>query len=245
MKNLRELSRYRQITNENIFNKNFDLSKEGTFVIKLNDYSCLYVQALNHFGWEHIGAYVVNFGERQFPYRIPTSKEMEFLKNLFFEKDEAVIEVHPRKCDYVNINIFMLHLWRPNRISIPVPPKVHSFDTKEILKIGETHSFFVETSRKDGWEIYRVSTLLNVGALKRTPSWDEMCLVKKEICGEDAYALQYHLPDNQEEDSICLYVPPKDIKMPIPEPFMVGNRNEDDVKAFKMRKKNPNEYVYL
>lgn len=38
--------------------------------------------------------------------------------------DETVIEYHPAKENYVNIAENCLHLWRPQRQAIPVPPKI-------------------------------------------------------------------------------------------------------------------------
>ncbi len=246
MKDLKNLSKFRHFSYEDILNSKFDYKKEGRFVFKLDESSCLYAFAIDNFGWDHIGAYVVYFDLRKKPYRIPTAEEMEFLKNAFFEQDEVVIEVHPKKEDYVNINEYMLHLWRPNREDLPLPPSVNCFENIEVIDLDWGKSLLVETLRIEGWEIYKVSIMINGKKVNRYPSWNEMCQAKKIICGEDVYALQYHMAQvNNFENSICLYVPSKDMKFPIPEPFMVGKRNIEDVKALEMRKQNPNEYVYL
>ena len=44
--------------------------------------------------------------------RIPTWEEMCWIKDLFFDEDETVIQFHPKKEDYVNFSKKTLHLWR-------------------------------------------------------------------------------------------------------------------------------------
>jgi hypothetical protein len=53
--------------------------------------------------------------------RVPTWEEMCFVKELFFEDDEAVMQLHPPKKDYVNHHPHCLHLWRPTHTEIPLP----------------------------------------------------------------------------------------------------------------------------
>ena len=47
---------------------------------------------------------------------------MCFIKDLFFNEDETVVQYHPAKSDYVNNNPYVLHLWRPTDQDIPQPP---------------------------------------------------------------------------------------------------------------------------
>ena len=49
---------------------------------------------------------------------------MCYIKDLFFDKDEIVIQYHPAEKDYVNIHPNTLHMWRPHKKKIPVPPKI-------------------------------------------------------------------------------------------------------------------------
>lgn len=44
--------------------------------------------------------------------RLPTYPEMEDAKSVFWDDEEEVIEIHPKKSEYVNITE-ALHLWRP------------------------------------------------------------------------------------------------------------------------------------
>lgn len=56
-------------------------------------------------------------------HRCPTWDEMCWVKSLFFADDECVMQLHPPKSDYINNNPNVLHLWKPLRLSIPMPPK--------------------------------------------------------------------------------------------------------------------------
>lgn len=66
-------------------------------------------------GWDHVS---VSTKQR----RIPTWNEMCWIKNLFFDPTECVIQYHPAVEDYVDIHTGCLHLWRPQNEAIPMPP---------------------------------------------------------------------------------------------------------------------------
>ena len=56
-------------------------------------------------GWEHVSMQLnVN--------RLPKWSEMCYIKDLFWNEDEEVIQIHPKKSHYVNLTE-ALHLWRP------------------------------------------------------------------------------------------------------------------------------------
>jgi hypothetical protein len=55
--------------------------------------------------------------------RCPNWNEMCGIKDMFFEPDEAVIQIHPPKSEYVNKHPYCLHLWKPQKENIPLPPK--------------------------------------------------------------------------------------------------------------------------
>ncbi len=56
--------------------------------------------------------------------RTPNWAEMCFVKDLFWSEDEAVMQLHPPKAEYINNHEFCLHLWRPVNAEIPLPPSV-------------------------------------------------------------------------------------------------------------------------
>jgi hypothetical protein len=56
-------------------------------------------------GWDHVSVSLHT--------RCPTWDEMAFVKSLFFDDEEVVMQLHPAKSQYVNHFQFCLHLWRP------------------------------------------------------------------------------------------------------------------------------------
>jgi hypothetical protein len=66
-------------------------------------------------GWDHVSVSTQG--------RCPTWQEMEFVRRMFFHDDEAVMQLHPPLADYVNDHPHCLHLWRPQRVPVPRPPR--------------------------------------------------------------------------------------------------------------------------
>lgn len=73
----------------------------------------LTVIASNGAGWDHVSVSRSN--------RCPYWEEMNFIKDLFFDESEAVIQYHPAKKDYVNDHPYTLHLWKPQGVELPKP----------------------------------------------------------------------------------------------------------------------------
>ena len=67
-------------------------------------------------GWEHVSISTKR--------RVPNWKEMCFVKELFWTEQECVIQFHPPESEYVNNHPFCLHLWKPVKIDIPMPPSI-------------------------------------------------------------------------------------------------------------------------
>ncbi|WP_431309684.1 DUF7694 domain-containing protein [Bradyrhizobium iriomotense] len=65
-------------------------------------------------GWEHVSVSI--------PRRCPNWQEMCFVKDLFWDEEECVMQLHPPRSEYVNNNRYCLHLWRPTSRAIPTPP---------------------------------------------------------------------------------------------------------------------------
>jgi hypothetical protein len=76
----------------------------------------LKVIASDGMGWDHVS---VSIG-----HRCPTWEEMCFIKDLFFESDEVVMQLHPAKSDYINNHPNCLHLWKPQDVQIPQPDSI-------------------------------------------------------------------------------------------------------------------------
>lgn len=66
-------------------------------------------------GWDHVSV--------SLPRRIPTWIEMDYIRSLFFKDDEVVMQLHPEESKHINVMENCLHLWRPQKESIPLPPE--------------------------------------------------------------------------------------------------------------------------
>jgi len=88
-------------------------------------------------GWEHVSISPVNRRT------IPSWEDMCKVKDMFFREDEAVIQIHPPKSEYVNTLPNCLHLWRPIDEKLPLPP---SFMVG--LRKGETITDMLEAIKK-------------------------------------------------------------------------------------------------
>ena len=70
--------------------------------------------------WEQVAVVVKENGSM--PERCPYWEEMHLIKAIFWEEEEAVMQLHPPESDYINNHPFCLHLWRPLKQVIPLPP---------------------------------------------------------------------------------------------------------------------------
>lgn len=63
-------------------------------------------------GWEHVSVS---------PYKgkMPTWNDMCEIKDIFWNDEEVVIQIHPKKSEYVNVKDNCLHLWRHKSIELP------------------------------------------------------------------------------------------------------------------------------
>lgn len=68
-------------------------------------------------GWEHVLVCPSK--------RMPNWTEMCQIKDMFWNDDEVVMQLHPAKSDYVNLMPNCLHLWKPIGQEIPVPPTLY------------------------------------------------------------------------------------------------------------------------
>lgn len=68
------------------------------------------------YGWEHTSVST--------PRRPPNWEEMAFVKRLFWEPEECVVQYHPPESTYVNNHPYVLHLWRHRIEKFPMPPSI-------------------------------------------------------------------------------------------------------------------------
>lgn len=83
------------------------------------------VIASNGYGWDHVSVILRDVGTAD-TVRCPTWEEMCFVKSLFWDEEEEVVQYHPRKSEYKDTHPHCLHLWRPNGIltQLPRPPVI-------------------------------------------------------------------------------------------------------------------------
>jgi hypothetical protein len=72
-------------------------------------------------GWEHVSISI--------KHRPPNWQEMCFAKELFWDDEEAVVQFHPPKSQYVNCHPNCLHLWRDT---------IHGHRLPDSLLVGPT-----------------------------------------------------------------------------------------------------------
>lgn len=67
-------------------------------------------------GWEHVSV--------SFAHRCPTWEEMCEVKDMFWPPEDCVVQYHPPKERLVNQHPYCLHLWRPIKQAMPMPPSI-------------------------------------------------------------------------------------------------------------------------
>lgn len=89
----------------------------GAFIVpSCVDHKSLIVVASADEGWEHVSVSRVN--------RTPTWGEMDQIKQLFWDDEDAVMQLHPPRSTWVDHHPHCLHLWRPMAAAIPLPPPI-------------------------------------------------------------------------------------------------------------------------
>lgn len=88
----------------------------GAFMIDSPDGVALQIIASDGGGWDHVSV------TPRHKKRCPTWEEMTFVKDLFFDAEEVVYQLHPARSQYINNHDYVLHLWRPQQDPIPTPP---------------------------------------------------------------------------------------------------------------------------
>lgn len=71
-------------------------------------------------GWEHVSVH----GETARGIFTPTWSQMCYIKDLFWDEEDCVVQFHPPKSQYVNHHKNCLHLWRKTNENWPTPPKI-------------------------------------------------------------------------------------------------------------------------
>ena len=67
-------------------------------------------------GWEHVSVSLAD--------RIPTWEEMCFVKDIFWDEEETVVQYHPARSKSINFHPYCLHLWKKNGKEYELPPEM-------------------------------------------------------------------------------------------------------------------------
>lgn len=102
-----------------------DGMRYGKFVILHNHFNLLCVADSGSISsWEHVSVSAHEKRNGSHRPRIPTWDQMCIIKDIFWDAEEAVIQFHPPRSEYINQCPYCLHLWKPTLIDIPRPPKI-------------------------------------------------------------------------------------------------------------------------
>lgn len=98
----------------------------GIYVIPLNKE--LFLWCIASFGgyWDHVSVTIKRKkGKKVYDLnRCPTWDEMCKAKQYFWDDDQEVMQLHPAAGENVSTHPYCLHLWRPQKESIPMPPAI-------------------------------------------------------------------------------------------------------------------------
>lgn len=204
------------------------------FLVKLNFYSipingidfivCVSRDVDGEYAWEHVSVSPKN--EK----RCPSWEEMDCVKRMFFNDDEIVIQFHPKEEDYVNLDNWTLHLWRPD-FEFPFPErgaKVVDIDKGGQFKNANEDILFVRLYEYGCWDLAKVSVFKNLVKDQRYPEWLEMSSIKRFIF-ENNLAMQFHFSNEyfKKDPLLELYLwrLKEGIKLPLPTKGMVVGLN--------------------
>lgn len=74
-------------------------------------------------GWDHVSVTLLNTKHKDIQ-RCPNWEEMCFIKDVFFDKEEVVVQFHPAEFDYISNHPYCLHMWRNQVIGHVTPPSL-------------------------------------------------------------------------------------------------------------------------
>ncbi len=90
----------------------------GSFKFKRNGFE--YKIIASDLVWEHVSVHCT-VGKKD---KTPTWEQMCYVKDLFWGKEDCVVQFHPPESEYVNIHNHVLHLWRKVDTNFPTPHKI-------------------------------------------------------------------------------------------------------------------------
>lgn len=126
-----------RLRNHAILGSNSTYGNNGFFVIPHHKIALYWFQCQvsDGMGWGHVSVSLIKEVNVQHTKgkakwvkerveRCPTWEEMCYIKSLFFDDEESVMQLHPPKSQWVNNHPYCLHLWKPFENEIPLPLKI-------------------------------------------------------------------------------------------------------------------------
>ncbi len=119
-----------RVTDHPILASDSSYGNNGFFVIPHHRISLYYYQCQVSDGmaWQHVSISLIkdishrgNKKRFNMVERCPTWEEMCYIKSLFWDDEESVMQLHPPKSQWVNNHPYCLHLWKPDSVEIPLP----------------------------------------------------------------------------------------------------------------------------
>jgi hypothetical protein len=93
-----------------------EAGNNGLFMVKLARNQTLRVICSDKLGWEHVSV------SRQD--RCPLWDEMCAVKELFWDHEDTVMQLHVPRSSWISNHPNCLHMWRPLDLEIPRPPDI-------------------------------------------------------------------------------------------------------------------------
>lgn len=97
--------------------KNGGAGNNGAYLVPIYETGAVVVViSSDGMGWDHVSVSLKN--------RCPKWEEMAYIKDLFFDADETVVQFHPKKEKYVNNHSYCLHLWKKQGADFELPESI-------------------------------------------------------------------------------------------------------------------------
>jgi len=127
-----------RVRNHPVLGSDPEAGNNGFFVIPHPKIDLYWVQCQisDGMGWQHVSVSLIKGekrGKKQLVTRCPTWEEMCWVKSLFWDDEEEVMQLHPPRSQWVNNHPYCLHLWRPDSGEIPLPEAI-MVGTKQLNK---------------------------------------------------------------------------------------------------------------
>lgn len=90
------------------------------FVIGDRRYCCI---ASWNMGWDHVSVHMEMLKGAATYEQIPLWDDMCIVRGIFFKPHEWAMQLHPPESKNISAHNEVLHLWRPQKKSIPKPPR--------------------------------------------------------------------------------------------------------------------------